>query len=353
MAKYNPMMPSETYDVADLKAIQASNILAGMEDNERMHFDSGEDAAIFFARELDYIKSKSYDKEYPELTAMKHFPITSETDPGAESITYYSYDKVGLAKIIRDYATDLPRADVKGEPTTVPVKGLGDSYGYSVQEMRASRMAGKSLDVRKAESAKYQIDYLFNKIAFIGDSANKLVGVLSTTNDVPTYTLPNGAGGVADWLHKTPDEILADVTGFQKQMVNVTKNVERPDTMLLPPSVYIDISTRRLTDTGKSIKTYLLENNPYIKTIDEAPELEADAIETNPYASLTPGSGQGVALIYKKDPDKFSIENPMPFYQHPAQAKGLEIIIPCEARVAGAILYYPLSLMIVPGISKN
>ena len=65
------------------------------------------------------------------------------------------------------------------------------------------------------------------------------------------------------------------------------------------------------------------------------------------------GSGQGVALIYKKDPDKFSIENPMPFYQHPAQAKGLEIIIPCEARVAGAILYYPLSLMIVPGMSKN
>ena len=35
---------------------------------------------------------------------------------------------------------------------------------YSIQEMRASAMAGKSLDTRKAESARYQIDYLNNKI---------------------------------------------------------------------------------------------------------------------------------------------------------------------------------------------
>ena len=50
---------------------------------------------------------------------------------------------------------DLPRADVKGKPTTAYVKSVGDSYGYSVQEMRASRLAGKSLDVRKAEAARY------------------------------------------------------------------------------------------------------------------------------------------------------------------------------------------------------
>ena len=59
-------------------------------------------------------------------------------------MTYYSYEKTGMAVIISNYATDLPRADAKGKPTTAMIKSIGDSYGNSVQEMRASRMAGKS-----------------------------------------------------------------------------------------------------------------------------------------------------------------------------------------------------------------
>ncbi len=112
--------------------------------------------------------------------------------------------------------------------------------------------------------------------------------------------------------------------------------------------MFLDISTRRLTDTDTTIKKFLLDNSPYIKTIDEAPELEADATDTNPYAAASNGST--VALMYKKDPKKFTIENPLPFYQYPAQTRGLEVIIPCEARVAGAMLYYPLSLMIACGV---
>lgn len=135
-----------------------------------MNFDDDSDASVFFARELDYVKSQSYDVEYPEFTALKLFPVSSEINPGAETVTYYSYDKTGMAKIISNYATDLPRADVKGKPTTAIIKSLGDSYGYSIQEMRASAMAGKSLDARKAESARYQIDYLNNKIAWNGDA---------------------------------------------------------------------------------------------------------------------------------------------------------------------------------------
>ena len=100
---------------------------------------------------------------------------------------------------------------MKGKPTTAIIKSLGDSYGYSIQEMRASRMAGKSLDTRKAESARYQIDYLNNKIAWNGDAETGLKGVLSTDNDVPLYTVANGAKGTTSWADKTEDEILADI----------------------------------------------------------------------------------------------------------------------------------------------
>jgi len=337
------------YDSADYAALSKSDIPAALADTAGMRFDSAEDASVFFARELDYIKSQSYDVEYPELTALSIFPISSEVDPGAETITYYSYDKTGIAKLISNYATDLPRADVKGKPTTASIKSIGDSYGYSIQEMRASRMAGKSLDVRKGESARYQIDRLNNQIAWAGDEETGLVGVLSSANDIPLYTLPIGVNGSISWGDKTPTEIMADINGMQKQVAAATKNVERPDTLVLPSDVYIDISTRQIENTGYTVKRFIEENAPYLKDIIPASELQSDSPETNPYGA-SDGTGQNVALLFKNDARKLTIENPMPFYQYPVQPKGLEVVIPCEARTAGAIIYYPLSLLIAVGV---
>ena len=153
------------YDSAEMRTLKASSIPAAVMASEGVHFDSAEDASVFFARELDFVKSKSYDVEYPELTALTLLPQSSEADPGAETITYYTYDKTGLAKVIDNYSTDLPRADVTGKPTYAKIKSIGVSYGYSAQELRASKLAGKSLDTRKGESARYQNDRLTNRIA--------------------------------------------------------------------------------------------------------------------------------------------------------------------------------------------
>lgn len=337
------------YDQQDYEALLASNIPASIAGVPSMNFDDAEAASIFFARELDYVKSQSYDVEYPEFTALKLFPMSSEVDPGAETATYYSYDKVGLAKIISNYATDLPRADVKGKPTTAIIKSIGDSYGYSVQEMRASRMAGKNLDVRKAESARYQIDYLCNKIAWNGDEETGLKGVLSKGNDVPLYVLANGASGKTTWADKTADEILADLTGMQKQMATVTKKVEKADTLALPSYAYIELANKRIENTATTLLKYIQDNLPDIKEIVSCPELDDDSVETNPYAK-TDGTGKGVALFFKNDARKLTIETPLPFMQYPAQTQGLEVVVPCEARIAGAMIYYPMSMLIAVGV---
>lgn len=95
--------------------------------------------------------------------------------------------------------------------------------------------------------------------------------------------------------------------------------------------------------TSTTVLKFIQENAPYLKTIESASELQEDAADTNPY-------GMNVAFMYQKDPDKFAIESPIPFLQHPAQPKVLEIEVPCEARTAGAIIYYPLSALIIPGV---
>lgn len=340
--QYNPEMPSTGYDQADYAALMASNIAPTLAGNKQMRFDSAEDASIFFARELDYIKSKSYDKIYPEFTALNNFPITHEVPEGAETMTYYSYEKTGMAAIISNYATDLPRADVKGSPTTAYVKSIGDSYGYSIQEMRASRMAGKSLDTRKAEAARYAIDRKTNEIAFAGDKEHKLMGMLSDDNNIPLYTLAT-VGTKTSWKDKSAAEILADINGMFAYQSRITQDVERADTLALPPAVFIDISTRQIPNTGYTVKRFLLENAPYLKNIITAPELSAENAATNPY-------GADVAMLYTNSADKFSLEIPMAFYQYPLQNRNLEVIIPCEERVAGIVLYYPLSALLAVGV---
>ena len=340
--RYDANNPSDFYDQADFLALKNSNIPATLAGSPGMRFDSADAAAVFFARELDYIKSKSYDKIYPEFTALNNFPITHEVPEGAETMTYYSYEKTGMAAIISNYATDLPRADVKGSPTTAYVKSIGDSYGYSIQEMRASRMAGKSLDTRKAEAARYAIDRKTNEIAFAGDKEHKLMGMLSSDNNIPLYTLAT-VETKTSWKDKSAAEILADINGMFAYQSRITQDVERADTLALPPAVFIDISTRQIPNTGYTVKRFLLENAPYLKNIITAPELSAENKATNPY-------GVDVAMLYTNSADKFSLEIPMAFYQYPLQNRNLEVIVPCEERVAGIVLYYPLSALLAVGV---
>ena len=55
-------------------------------------------------------------------------------------------------------------------------------------------------------------------------------------------------------------------------------------------------------------------------------------------------------ILYTNSADKFSLEIPMAFYQYPLQNRNLEVVVPCEERAAGIIMYYPLSALIAVGV---
>jgi len=336
----------------DAKAIKNSPVSAAlMEIGGHARFDSADAASVFFARELDAVKAKSYDVQYPQLSAVNLFPVNGDEDPGAETITYYTYDLEGAAKIIDNYSTDLPRADVNGVPHSAFVKSIGASYGYSAQEMRASRMAHKSLDSRKAEAAHFQIENTINQIAWKGDANYNLLGVLSTGQNIPVFTITAGAtSGKTKWLEKTADEVLDDVTAMYAQVARTTKQVERPDTLCLPSDVYTTLSMKRLGDTGETVLSYIEKHAPYLKKIESVAELNSDSTETNPYANAVAANGSGVAFLYTNSRDKLELNNPMAFLQYPVQVKNLETIVPCEARTAGVIVYYPMSALIAVGV---
>ena len=134
------------------------------------------------------------------------------------------------------------------------------------------------------------------------------------------------------------------------QVSKTTKNVERPDTLVLPTDIYTTLSMKRVGDTGVTVLEYIEKHAPFLKKVEAAAELNSDSVETNPYADAVAANGQAVALLFTNDRDKIEINNPMAYLQYPVQVKNLETIVPCEARTAGVIVPYPMSALIVIGV---
>ena len=308
----------------------------------------GEGGALWFARQLDFIMSKQFEELYPELTALANFPVNFEAGEGAATITYQSYGIAGRAKIVADFSKDFPRADIVDRETTVDIRNVGDSYGYTMEEMRRARFANRDLESAKASAANKAIDKTINDIAWAGDPKNKLYGIFSPENQVPIFPLPPGSGGSASWSEKDPLEILNDIQLMYNYAVVTSRDIEHPDTLLLPSATMGKLALSPLPNTGVSTLEYIRNNTPYLKEIKMANELDPTAFETNIFTSES--NPLGTALLYTNSADKFEIQIPMQTIVYPPQFKAAQVEILLEAKTAGVTMYYPASALIVPGI---
>lgn len=302
-----------------------------------VNLDSAE--TMFFARELEHRKAQTYDVIRAPLKAFELIPVNTSAGPGAESIVYEQYDSTGIAKLISNYADDLPRSDVKGKEFIAPIRSVGGSYGYSLQEIRAANFAGKPLEQRKANSAARAQRELWNRIAFFGDADTGLPGWLSNPN-VPNSAVVAGDATTTTWVTKTPVEILKDLNDAVNGVVSLTNDVERPNTVVLPIAQYTLIATTNAgTGSDATILEYFLRNSPFITAVEWANELDG---------AFT-GGADGF-IVYDRNPDKMTLEMPQMFEQLPVQERGLEYVVPCHSRIGGTIIYYPLSQRFAYGI---
>jgi hypothetical protein len=289
--------------------------------------------SLFFDRELEHIKTRTYDIKYPEYKARTLIPVSFEAGPGAESITYRQYREAGLAKLISNYGDDLPRSDTWVTEYTHSIKSLGASYGWNIQEIRAARMANKPLEQRRANAARRALLKKENELAFFGDKITGLNGLLNHI-DIPKIEFKKGKNGSLKWADKTPDEILEDLHSLATKISEKTKGIESPNTLLLPLEHYNYIFNKRLDKTNTTIGKWFLETSPHIKNIDWLNELK--------------GCGpnkEDMLIAYDRNPEKLTLEIPVDFQTLAPQERNLEIVVSCYQRYGGVIIYYPLSLI--------
>ena len=308
-----------------------------MDPKNEMHLDAAEQ--VFFDEQLALLKSRTYDVQHKELKALMLLPVSTEQDPGAEHIIWRSFDAVGTAKLVSDYANDYPRVDIGGEEHTSPIKEIGASYGYSIKEIRRAQKAGISLDAKKAVACRRAIDEKQDAIAWKGDAKGKLPGFINHPG-ITEYVPANGAGGGKDWSGKTADEIVADFAGIISAAPESTNGIENPDTVIMPLSLYNKLqNTPYGSNRDKTILGFIRENYPQITRIEWVQDLVGAG-----------AGGTNRVMAYARDPLKVEVQIPQRFEQMPPQLTGKVYDIICSQSTGGTLVYYPQSVVFADGL---
>ena len=322
---------------ADLPFIDHEWLAGAFYQRTGTRLDAGETAAL--ARELEHIYAQTYDIKYAELKARKFIPIDTSVDTGAEFFTYRQWNMFGMAKIISNYADDLPRVDALAKEFPAKIHSLGASYGFSIQDMRRSAMSGSRLDNKRAMAARRAHEQAIDQIGAVGDADAGLQGFTNNTN-VPLVTPVTGT-----WIGSaaTPLQMIEDMNELANSIVIATLETFTPDTMLFSTEAFQRINTTPMSSTGDADKTVLrffLDNNPYITNIDQ-------------WTKLSDAGAGGVsrAVCYKRSEEVLALVIPQEFEQLPPQAKNLEFVIPTHSRIGGVRVQYPLAMAYMDDLS--
>ena len=293
-----------------------------------------DEVGLFLARELETILNRSFQVEYADIKYSSVLPISTEVASGSDSYTYRIFDAQGQMKIIADKGSDLPRADVLRKEVTLPVRSLGASFAYTIQETRAAaQVPGMQLEQRRANAVRRAYEEKVQDVAFFGDSASGMKGLLNS--DQVDKIVPNKW---FDGANTTTDEMLEILNEAATRIVNGSNQKETPDTLLVPYDVYRIISTTaRSTTSDTTVMEFFLRTNPFIRAIEPLNELAASKSVLS----------KDRIVAYNRSPEKLQLHLPQTLEFLPPVRTGLEFTVASHARIGGTAIYYPKSVLYV------
>lgn len=294
-----------------------------------------------FSRDLEAIYTTAIEQEFPTLRAREFFQVIPGIDPGAESFTWYEYTDVGLAKMIVNYAEDLPVVETYGTKNMSPIEGHAVAYMFSTQDLKAQSKIRRDVGAAKARIARESIERRVEQVSAKGHAERNIKGVLNN-GSIPLLT--SGLNG--DWTNATPAEILEDLMtmAFAIKKQSVGRHGAGGLRMLLGTESYALVASKFMSEDGALAGTTILE--AFLRS-----QKMVTSVEWWTYCDLADAQGNGErAMVYEPGLDNLGLVIPLDFEQHPPQAENLMFKVPCEGRIGGAVVFRPLSAVYVDAL---
>jgi hypothetical protein len=295
-----------------------------------MVINNADSGLAFYISQLSVLESKIYDVKYSNIIYQDIIPVDTSDPEWVDSVSYISYDAVTMGRFIAANGKDLPQSDIEANMSEIKIGYAGNSYGYSIEELRKSQQMRIPLDVTKARVTYRGALEHMQKVAFFGDSDRKMQGMFNNSN----ITLTNST---VDWATATGAEMVKDMNDLLISIWTDSFNVHIPNVLLLPSDKWAIASSKRMdTGTDTTVLQFLKMNNLFT-------DLTGQELEIRP---ILPLKDAGAAkkprmMAYEKNPDNLTMRQPIPWRSLAPQPIGLRIEVPCEYKVSGVEFRYP------------
>ncbi|MCS0459527.1 DUF2184 domain-containing protein [Rhizobium favelukesii] len=316
--------------------------------NAHIMQDAQQVAMSFLIRQASLIEPTVYAIRYQDIQYAQLIPVDTSAPEWIQSVTYFSMDSVGQAQWFNGNAHDVPKVELTREKfeTTVSMAAIG--YGYNLEELGTAQLLGMNLSADKASAARRIAEEKIDSVAFVGDTGKGFTGLVNASTPTATTAPADGTGSATTFASKTPDQILRDINGQLTGIFTGTLGAEIADTLLLPYSVLLDISTRRIDAVNQTtILEWVMKNNIYTLTTGQPLTIRG----VFGYLDTAGSGGTKRMVAYRRSPEVVKMHLPMPFRFLPAWQTGpIKFDVPGIFRVGGVDIRRPKSVRYLDGI---
>lgn len=322
-----------------------------MNPNGQIHLDQGESVA--FLRQLEDIDRKAYERRFPNLIARQVIQTFVNVAEWASLHTWREIDfATGRAKVITDHADDFPSIDVTAKEFSQPIKDFGNSYGYTIKEIKQAAATGMPLDAMRAQTSRRDMEQLIDDVLAFGDSSLGLNGILKldatqipAANRVGSYTLSTKTAGGLAWgtiaaPKATGQEMANDVIGLCAARVSATKGIWTSFDVFMPIDQFNLMTATRLNPITEKTAYDFAAANRFVRSITPWYKCAgAGAAGADRMMALPAGDAEVLGGIV-----------PMEWSPQAAQLRGMKYVINAVASCGGVICRYPVAVQYADGL---
>jgi hypothetical protein len=319
-----------------IATIDADIPVLGMQAGATVEFNDGlltmDDGWGFYISQFANLETKIYEAKYTNINFAELIPVDTSYPEWADNWDYISYDAVTLGKFIGSSADDLPKVGLNANKSSVPIGYAGNSYDYSLDELRKSQQLRMPIDATKGRMAFRGAQEHTQRVAYFGDASRNMTGLFNN----PNLALDNST---TDWSSATGQAIVKDCNGVLIKVWVDSANVHVPNVLVLDSDRYAQLSEQRMdSGTDTTLLEFLKRNNLYTS-------LTGQALRVEPRLQLK-GAGVGSKdrmMAYELNDENLAMVNPIPWRALAPQMKGLNIEVPAEYKISGVEFRFPFS----------
>jgi hypothetical protein len=301
----------------------------------------------FLTQELQGIDPNKYYHLVPGIVGRRVIAPIEGVSPELPVYKWKMTKLLGTTKRRGPKSRMAPTAAVVRTEETQQILTHEESFGWTVDEVRAARKAGENLPEDRQLAAITNIEQWVDGVLCTGETDAGVFGLANNPN-----VLNTNAAGV--WTAATVDAILQDLTTLVEDTSSALKQAQIPGqqnamydqfVLFISAARYRRLMTTKLgANNDTSLLKYIRENFEMIKRFVPWWRLDT-ANGGNPMAVLAPALDNG-----SMNPMAGGALLPQDYEQLPEQYEGRNVVVPAAGKCGGVVIRHAVGFRTLKGL---